>query len=393
MKFTQDLLMLLGAVLPFVAAVPVPEAAPASRPIPGKFIVTLKDNVAIEAHTSWANDLLATSRSDGGIEKTYDGIFKGYAGKFDEATLEAIKASDDVESVEQDQTWTLFAQVSQNNAPWGLARISHRNPGATNYLYDDTAGVGTFAYVVDSGINLGHVDFGGRASNGYNAIAGVTHDDRLGHGTHVAGTIGGTTYGVAKRTSLISVKVFEGNSGSTSVILDGFNWAANDIVNKGRAGKSVVNMSLGGGFSTTFNNAVNNAVSRGVTVVVAAGNSNANAANYSPASAASAITVGSITSTDARSSFSNYGSVLDVFAPGSSIISTWIGSNTATNTISGTSMAAPHVAGLVAYFQALEGLTSPSSIANRIISLSTTGKVTNAGTGSPNRIVYNNSGA
>jgi oryzin len=222
---------------------------------------------------------------------------------------------------------------------------------------------------------------------------GGQHVDSVGHGTHVAGTMVSSSYGVAKAASVISVKVFSGSSGSTSVILDGYDWACNDIATKGRGAKAVINMSLGGGFSASFNSAVGDCYDAGVVTVVAAGNDGANAANYSPASAPEAITVGAITISNSRASFSNYGSVLDVFAPGQNILSCWIGSTTATNTISGTSMASPHVAGLVLYLQGLGGLTTPASVANKITSLAVTGQVTSPGSGSPNRRAYNGNGS
>lgn len=296
--------------------------------------------------------------------------------------------------VEQDQIWTLFdeveepvtkrALVTQSSAPWGLGTVSSRNVGSTSYTYDNSAGSGGFAYVVDTGILTTHNQFGGRASFGYNAVGG-SNADTQGHGTHVTGTIIGSTYGVSKAAQAIAVKVFSGSSSSTSIILDGFNWAVNDITSKSRQSRSVINLSLGGGFSSAFNSAVNSAFSAGVISAIAAGNSNVNAANTSPASAASAITVGSIDSQWRRSSFSNYGSVLDIFAPGTSIISSWIGSNTATNTISGTSMATPHVAGLILYLQALEG-GNAAAITARLRALATANKVTDV-QGSPNYLV------
>lgn len=177
-----------------------------------------------------------------------------------------------------------------------------------------------------------------------------TNSSCPGHGTHCAGTIGGSTYGVAKKASLIAVKVLDASgSGTNSGVISGIQWASSDASSKGISKKAVASMSLGGSKSTAVNSAVASAVGTGMTFVVAAGNDNANAANYSPASEASAITVGATTSANARASYSNYGSVLDIFAPGSSILSSWIGSTTATNTISGTSMATPHVAGAAAY--------------------------------------------
>uniref|UniRef100_L2FCI6 Alkaline serine protease alp1 n=1 Tax=Colletotrichum fructicola (strain Nara gc5) TaxID=1213859 RepID=L2FCI6_COLFN len=355
-------------------------AAPVEKPsefsvqtVPNGWIVTLKEGVSardLDGHLDWVSQL--QSRNLDGIERNYSfNKFHGYSGKFDDATIEEIKKNPDVVAVERDQIWTLFAIVSQTGAPWGLGTISHKTSGSTTYVYDNAAGTGTYAYVVDSGINTAHTNFGGRATLGYNA-AGGAHTDTLGHGTHL---------------------VFVGNSASTSVILAGYNWAVNDITSNGRAGKSVINMSLGGPSSTAWTTAINSAYNAGVTTVVAAGNDAQNAANVSPANAANAITVGAITSTWAIASYSNYGTSLDVFAPGSSILSTWIGSTTATNTISGTSMASPHVAGLVNYLQSVEGLSTPASIAARIKALATPNKITGTLNSSPNLIAYNGNGA
>lgn len=393
-------LLLLGAVLPAVFGAPVQETRRSSQKIPGKYIVTFKpgtDAAAIESHTLWATDLHKRNleRRDSthgdtpaGIEKNYKiKDFAAYAGSFDDATIEEIRKSADVANVEEDQIWYINALTTQSGAPWGLGSISHRGQASTNYIYDTSAGAGTYAYVVDTGINVNHVEFGGRASLAYNA-AGGTHVDSVGHGTHVAGTIGGSTYGVAKRTNLLSVKVFQGESSSTSIILDGFNWAVNDIVNKGRTRKAAINMSLGGGYSYAFNNAVQTAYQAGVLSVVAAGNENTDASNTSPASAPNALTVAAINRSNARASFSNYGSVVDIFAPGQEILSAWIGSNTATNTISGTSMATPHIVGLSVYLMGLESLSGPAAVTSRIKQLATTGVVTGT-QGSPNLLAYN----
>jgi oryzin len=307
-------------------------------------------------------------------------------------TRDTLAHTPQVAEVEADQIWTLYALTQQTGAPWGLGTISSRNP-TTTYVYDDTAGVGGFGYIVDSGVRTTHNQFGTRASLGFNA-AGGSHVDSIGHGTHVAGTVAGSTFGVAKRASIISVKVFVGNQASTSIILNGYNWAVNDIRTRGRTGNAVVNLSLGGPFSSAFNNAVNSAFSAGVLSVVAAGNENQNTANVSPASASGALTVGSIDSAWRRSSFSNWGAAVDIFAPGSAIQSAWHTSNTATNTIQGTSMAAPHVAGLALYLQTLENVRSASALKSRIIALSTTGRIASSPSlnGSPNRIAYNGNG-
>lgn len=420
MYFTQSLLA-LTALLPALNAAPLPRpqgSTPVSTlSVANKWIVTLKDSADPTAHYTWLSGLHSRvrARSEGGdlsafftSQYEYDfGSWRGYAGEFDETSLDEIKARDDVETVEPDQIWTLSALyprqnytdgdnttatslVTQQSSTWGLSSISHRKPGQTGYVYDSTAGAGTYGYIVDTGINTAHVEFEGRASFGYNA-AGGDNADTVGHGTHVAGTIGSKTYGVSKKANLIAVKVFQGESSSTSTILDGYQWAVNDIRAKGRQNKAAINLSLGGAFSTAFNKAVKAAYDGGVVTVVAAGNDNADASDSSPASAPEAITVGSIDKTNARSYFSNFGADLDIFAPGSDILSTWIGSNTATNTISGTSMATPHVVGLVLYLQALEGLSGPAAVANRLSALATTNAVSDT-QGSPNKLAYNGSG-
>ncbi|HEX8284933.1 MAG TPA: S8 family peptidase, partial [Pyrinomonadaceae bacterium] len=234
-----------------------------------------------------------------------------------------------------------------------------------------------------SGINLGHAEFGGRAVKGMDyATPGGAATDCNGHGTHVAGTVGGSTYGVAKGAMLRGVRVFQ-CSGSTSGVIAGVDWVRANHVKP-----AVANMSLGGGASSALDTAVNNAINAGVTFAVAAGNENQNACNVSPARTAAAITVGSTTSTDARSSFSNWGTCVDIFAPGSSITSAWATSDTATNTISGTSMATPHVAGAAALY--LQGHTTASNatVRNALVNGSTTNVITSAGTGSPNRLLY-----
>lgn len=236
-------------------------------------------------------------------------------------------------------------------------------------------------------VNSAHTDFGGRASLGYTAVSGTT--DTVGHGTHVAGTIAGSKYGVAKQATVVAVKVFAGDSGTTADVLDGFDWAVNDIISKGRTSVSAISMSLGGGLSTAFNSAVNSAYSSGVITVVAAGNDGANAANTSPASAANAVTVGATTNTDSLASYSNYGAVVDILAPGTGITSDWIGSTSAVATISGTSMATPHVTGLVLYLKGLGGLTTPATTIARLKSLATTGLISGVPSGTTNSFVYN----
>ncbi|KAL4881973.1 peptidase S8/S53 domain-containing protein [Aspergillus karnatakaensis] len=392
-------ILLLGALLPAVFAAPIIEARRPSEKVPGKYIVTFKSGIEtdqIDAHRTWAANVHKRNlerrdlneRDFSGIEKEFKiNKWAAYSGSFDDETIEEIRNNADVAFVEEDQTWYIDALTTQSGAPWGLGAISHQGEASTDYIYDTSAGEGTYAYVVDTGINVNHREFGGRASLAYNAVGG-SHVDSVGHGTHVAGTIGGTTYGVSKKSNLLSVKVFLGESSSTSIILDGFNWAANDIISKGRADRSAINLSLGGGYSYSFNNAIESAYEDGVLSVVAAGNDNVDASNTSPASAPNALTVAASNRANSRASFSNYGSVVDIFGPGENILSAWIGSTTATNTISGTSMATPHIVGLSLYLIALEGLSSPGEVISRIKELATEGVLSNVA-GSPNALAYN----
>lgn len=326
--------------------------------------------------------------SGGELTHTYQHAIKGFAGSFPTAALDGLRRNPNVAYVEADQTMT--ASTIQAGATWGLDRIDQRNlPLGGTYVYD-ADGSGVRVYIIDTGIRLTHNDFGGRAATGFDAVtSGGTAEDCHGHGTHVAGTVGGTTWGVAKSVQLYAVRVLNcQGSGTNSGVIAGVDWVAANHVKP-----AVANMSLGGGASTALDAAVANAVASGVTFVVAAGNSNANACNYSPARAASAITVGSTTSTDARSSFSNYGTCVDLFAPGSSITSAWHTTNTATNTISGTSMASPHVAGAAALYLQENTSATPGAVATALTSNATPGKVTNAGTGSPNLLLHTGSGA
>jgi subtilisin family serine protease len=283
--------------------------------------------------------------------------------------------------VEEDAVVT--ADATQSNPPWGLDRIDQRSrPLNAIYTFNWT-GAGVFAYVIDTGIRTAHTQFGGRAANVFDAFGGNGQDCN-GHGTHVAGTIGGSTFGVAKSVNLRGVRVLNcSGSGTNSGVIAGV-----DFVRLNRQNPAVANMSLGGGASSALDTAVNNLSNSGVPIAVAAGNSNANACNSSPARAANAITVGSTTTTDARSSFSNFGTCLDLFAPGSGILSAWFTSNTATATLSGTSMASPHVAGVAALYRQFNPGASAATVRNAIVNGATTNVVTNPGTGSPNRLLY-----
>ena len=327
-----------------------------------------------------ASELAGTHR--GQLKHVYQHAINGFAVEMSAEDAERLSNDFRVAYVEEDGVVTTSA--TQSNPPWGLDRIDQRaRPLNAIYTFNWT-GAGVFAYVIDTGIRTAHTQFGGRAANVFDAFGGNGQDCN-GHGTHVAGTIGGSTYGVAKSVNLRGVRVLNcSGSGSNSGVIAGV-----DFVRLNRQDPAVANMSLGGGISSALDTAVNNLSNSGVAIAVAAGNSNgANACNFSPARAANAITVGSTTSTDARSSFSNIGSCLDIFAPGSGILSAWATSNTATATISGTSMASPHVAGVAALYKQANPSASAATIRNAIVNGATTNVVTNAGTGSPNRLLY-----
>nr|WP_318010905.1 S8 family peptidase [Deinococcus multiflagellatus] len=353
--------------------------------IPGQYIVVFKDGAASDLTAQDASGLIQSLNLDPqgvSVQHVYGAALSGFAAKLNPENLQKLQADPRVKYIEQDGV--MHATATQTGATWGLDRIDQRNlPLNGTYVYNATAS-GVRAYIIDTGINTAHTNFGGRAIWGTNTTGDGNNSDCQGHGTHVAGTVGSATYGVAKGVTLVAVKVLNcQGSGSNSGVIAGVNWA---VTNKGSAA-AVANMSLGGGFSQAVNDAVNNAASRNLVMVVAAGNENQNACNVSPASAANAITVGSTTNTDARSSFSNYGTCVDIFAPGSNITSTWIGSTSATNTISGTSMATPHVTGAAA-LKLAAGNSSTSAVTSALVSSATTGKVTGAGTGSPNRLLY-----
>lgn len=354
--------------------------------IPHKYIVVFKNDVTAETvqfHQEWvaakhAEHVSATDKADpffasikdanveGGVSDVFNiaDLVSGYSGFFLQSTIDWIRRDPAVAFVEQDSVVRANEFEVQKGAPWGLARVSHRQPLSLNsfnqYLHDSEGGEGVTSYVIDTGVFVDHTQFEGRATWGATIPTGDADVDGNGHGTHCAGTIGSKDYGVAKKANIVAVKVLRSNgSGSMSDVVKGVEFAAKshqEAVKKGKKGfkGSTANMSLGGGKSTALDLTVNAAVKAGLHFAVAAGNENQDAANTSPASAELAITVGASTISDARAYFSNYGSTVDIFAPGLNIVSTYIGSDTATATLSGTSMASPHIAGLLTYYLSLQ---------------------------------------
>lgn len=351
-------------------------------------VLNVKDSKAVAAFANKQAKALQ-NKHNVSITKEFGGVLNGVVINASAKQLKGLLNNPNIDYIEQDQVVTVTPAITasgdQASPTWGLDRVDQRNlPLNSNYHYDFD-GTGVTAYVIDTGVRISHNEFGNRASHGYDFVDNDNDaTDCNGHGTHVAGTIGGGEYGVAKNVNIVGVRVLGCNgSGSYSGVISGIDWVKNNA-----SGPSVANMSLGGGVSQAVDDAVNNAVASGVSFVVAAGNDNSNACNYSPARAANAITVGSTTSSDARSSFSNYGNCLDIYAPGSSITSAWYNSDTSTNTISGTSMAAPHVAGAVALYLDENPSLSPSQIDSLLSQRSSKGKVSNPQSGSPNELLY-----
>lgn len=381
---------LLSLVLPLVSAAPARRATPAPllKPRDGtiiadKYIVKLADGV----QAAGVDEALNLFKADADHVYSAEG-FKGFAGTLDASELTALLSHPDVEFVEHDAEVHTNAFTTQSGATWGITRISHKSRTATGYTYDTSAGEGTCSYIIDTGIYTAHADFGGRATHLANFASDGSSADGNGHGTHVAGTVGSATYGVAKKTKLYAVRVLNANgSGTNSGVIAGMNYVATDVGSRSCPKGAVANMSLGGGKSTAVNDAAAALVNAGVFLAVAAGNDGANAANYSPASAPSACTVGATTSADALASYSNRGSLVDILAPGSAITSTW--NNGGTNSISGTSMASPHIAGLGAYLLALEGSRTPAALCARIKALAQSGVVSGVPSGTVNQLAFN----
>jgi subtilisin family serine protease len=376
----------------FIALVGIPAApaaadvlaVPGAEVVPDSYVVVLKpDRAAVSSQVrALAGKHAATVRT------TWSHALRGFAATMTAARARAMAADDAVAFVQPNVVHR--ASATQTNPPsYGLDRIDQRNrPLNQAYDYNTTAS-NVHAYIIDTGIRTTHADFGGRATSGFDAVDGGTADDCNGHGTHVAGTVGGSAYGVAKGAQLVAVRVLDCNgSGTTAQVVSGIEWVTAHAIKP-----AVANMSLGGGADTALDNAVRASISSGVTYGIAAGNGlfglfALDACTQSPARVTQAITVSATDANDAKPTWANRGTCVDVFAPGLNITSSWNASDTATNTISGTSMATPHVVGAAALYLANHPAAAPAEVQSAIVAAATPGVVSSPGAGSANRLLF-----
>ncbi|KAK2853221.1 Subtilisin-like protease 10 [Arthroderma sp. PD_2] len=400
-------MLLLKAVIAILSALPAADAAAILNfenkkdIIPDSYIVVLKKDISsddFKSHVAWATGVHKANVAKRGIdlpgmERTFEmDIFKGYSGVFDRTTLDDLLKDDKVAYVEPDRMASLQAWSTQENAPsWGLGRISHQQRGNPDYIFDSTAGEGITIYGVDSGIDINHQEFNGRATWGANFVDDINADQN-GHGTHTAGTFAGTNFGVAKAANIIAVKILDGQGrGPWSGIIDGLQWVVNDARERGILGKAVINFSVGGPIMTAADNALVAAHNAGVFVSAAAGNDGDDALNYTPGSADTICVIGNMNQNDYRwtgGGASNYGTRIDIWAPGTDIQSAL--PNGGFGSMTGTSMAAPHVAGSVAILMSSQGVSVADACG--VLKDMATPSVIEPGAGSTNKLLYNGSG-
>ncbi|GLZ31575.1 hypothetical protein Lesp02_37630 [Lentzea sp. NBRC 105346] len=380
---------LAASVVPAVSAAPLVGTilgADRADRVQDSYIVGLNEvSVSRAAAPQTSRDL--ASKYGGQVQEVWQHALNGFHAKMSAQQAARLAADPRVAWVQQDGIVKING-VQPNPPSWGLDRVDQRDlPLDNSYTYDTTAS-NVHAYIIDTGVRTTHQTFGGRASWGTNTTGDGNNSDCHGHGTHVAGTVGGAEYGLAKEVKIVAVKVLNcQGSGTSAGVVAGINWVTQNAIKP-----AVANMSLGGGVDTALDTAVNNSIASGVTYAIASGNSNADACNFSPARVANAITVNATQNNDARASFSNFGTCTDIFAPGVNITSSWGTGDTATNTISGTSMATPHVAGAAALYLAANPSAAPAAVQTALINASTPNKVTSPGTGSPNRLLYSRFG-
>ncbi|WP_433830306.1 S8 family peptidase [Actinoplanes sp. CA-015351] len=353
-------------------------AVPGAEVVPGSYIVVLKSGKVAST---------VAAEHDTTVLHAYQKVLNGFAASMTERKARQVAADPDVAFVQPNVVHRI-SDTQANPPSYGLDRIDQRNrPVNAAYTYSTTAS-NVRAYIIDTGIRTTHQDFGTRATSGFDAVDGGTADDCNGHGTHVAGTVGGSAYGVAKGVQLVGVRVLDcEGSGTTAQVVAGIEWVTANAVKP-----AVANMSLGGSADTALDNAVSASIASGVSYAIAAGNGflglfALDACTQSPARVGAAITVSATNTNDAKPSWANRGTCVDVFAPGINIPSAWNTSDSATNTISGTSMASPHVAGAAALHLATHPTDSPAQVHSAIVSNATTGVVTSPGSGSPNRLL------
>jgi len=364
---------------------PAPTFGSASQIIPGSYIVVFRPEISNAADL--ARQLVGAAH--GTLRYTYGSAIKGFAAEIPGNALNALRHNPNVAYVEQDGTVELFGPGTEPAppAPWGLDRVDQRTlPLSASYTWG-TSGAGVHVYIIDTGIRTTHQDFSGRATWAFSSVKGKDGQlgtDCHGHGTHVAGTVGGTRFGVAKEVQLYAVRVLDcSGSGTWSGVIAGIDW-----VTANHRSPAVANMSLGGSYTQSVNDAVAGSIGSGVVYAVAAGNSATDACTFSPASTPTALTVGAISKTDARSSFSNIGRCVDLFAPGTFVLSDWKDSDTDAVYLSGTSMASPHVAGAAALYLETHPGASPATVASNLLAAATSDRITDAGPGSPNLLLF-----